>query len=177
MGPRTEHTSKEALGSCRLRSLAWGNCWQLDSAPSPKSRSSAVGFVGIAYTLSRETRPSGFRTSEGEEMWATQQTRQGLRDWTLGRGEAGLHGLGGCAGWEPVGVNCERECVHPALSGDGCGGGEARGLSLFMVSQVPATHEVCVCRTHSRTHPTPTSSKTLWGLGLPLNLTNEGLPG
>lgn len=134
-------------------------------------------FVGIAYTFSRETRPSGFRTSEGEEMWATQQTRQGLRDWTLGRGEAGLPGLGGCAGWEPVGVNCERECVHPALSGDGCGGGEARGLSLFMVSQVPATHEVCVCCTHSQTHPTPTSSKTLCGLGLPLNLINEGLPG
>lgn len=59
-------------------------------------------FVGIAYTLSRETRPSGFRTSEGEEMWATQQTRQGLRYWTLGRGEAGLPGLGAALVGNPL---------------------------------------------------------------------------
>lgn len=45
-GPRAEHPSKEALLSSRLRSLRGGNCWQLGSAPTPESRSSAVGFCG-----------------------------------------------------------------------------------------------------------------------------------
>lgn len=133
MGPWAERTSKEALGWSRLRSPHWGHCWQLDSAPTAVQ---PWVFVGIAYTPSGEPRPSGFRTSGRQGNVGDQHLGGRQWDWALGLGEAELPGLGDdCTGWEPVGVNCERDCMHPALSGDGCGVGGCHCLWFLKCQQ------------------------------------------
>lgn len=65
----------------------------------PKAAVRPWVFVGIAYSQSRETRPSGFRTSGRRGNVGDPASRRGLRDWAFGRVKRnssgwGLHWLG-----------------------------------------------------------------------------------
>lgn len=69
VGPRAEHTSKEALGSSRLRSLRLGELLAAGLSTDSRKPQFGRGFLWESPTLSAEKRdPRGFSPLEGEEM-------------------------------------------------------------------------------------------------------------
>lgn len=100
VGPRAEHTSKEALCSSRLLAAFFGGTASIWTRHLlPKTAVWPWVFVEIAYSQSRETRPSGFLTSGRRGNVGDPASKRGLRDWALGRVKRnssgwGLHWLG-----------------------------------------------------------------------------------